>query len=78
MGITDTRKTFHSLRHTFKDLCRDAGIPKEIHDRLTGHVSSDVGDGYGHGSGTYPIRPLAAAISQIHLPIELSNFTLQN
>jgi integrase len=76
VGITDTRKTFHSLRHTFKDLCRDAGIPKEIHDRLTGHASSDVGDGY--GSGTYPIRPLAAAISQIHLPIELSNFTLRN
>ncbi len=74
VGITDKRKTFHSLRHTFKDLCRDAGVPKELHDRLTGHVSSDVGDGY--GSGTYPIRPLAVAISQIQLPIELRIFAL--
>lgn len=72
IGITDTRKTFHSLRHTFKDLCRDAGIPKELHDRLTGHTSSDVGDGY--GSCTYPIRPLAIAISQINLPADLSIF----
>jgi integrase len=74
IGITDSRKTFHSFRHTFKDLCREAGISKDIHDKLTGHASQDVGDGY--GSGTYPIRPLAVAISQIHLPVELHNFVL--
>lgn len=66
VGITDTRKTFHSLRHTFKDLCRDAGIPKELHDRLTGHVSSDVGDGY--GSGSFPLRPLDEAVRKIRIP----------
>jgi integrase len=74
IGICDRRKTFHSFRHTFKDLCREAGIGKDIHDRLTGHSSQDVGDGY--GSGTYPLRPLADAISQIHLPVKLSNFVL--
>lgn len=47
IGLADKRKTFHSFRHTFKDLCREAGVPKNIHDRLTGHKSSDVGDGYG-------------------------------
>ena len=70
IGISDTRKTFHSFRHTFKDLCRDAGIPKDLHDRITGHMSSDVGDGY--GASTYPIRPLAQAVRQIVLPIEFS------
>jgi integrase len=74
IGIADRRKTFHSFRHTFKDLCREAGISKDIHDRLTGHSSRDVGDGY--GSGTYPLRPLADAISQINLPVKLSNFIL--
>ena len=74
IGIGDRRKTFHSFRHTFKDLCREAGISKDIHDRLTGHSSQDVGDGY--GSGTYPLRPLADAIRQIHLPVKISNFAL--
>jgi hypothetical protein len=75
VGISDTRKTFHSLRHTFKDLCRDAGIPKDLHDRITGHMSSDVGDGY--GASTYPMRPLAQAIQQVKLPVDLINLTLR-
>ena len=35
--ITDRRLTFHSLRHTFKRACRDAGVLEEVHDALTGH-----------------------------------------
>ena len=73
IGIADLRKTFHSFRHTFKDLCREAGISKDLHDRLTGHTSQDVGDGY--GSGTYPLRPLALAIEQIQIQLNI-NFTL--
>jgi hypothetical protein len=73
IGIADPRKTFHSFRHTFKDLCREAGISKDLHDRLTGHTSQDVGDGY--GSGTYPLRPLALAIDQIQIQLNI-NFTL--
>ena len=71
VGITDTRKTFHSLRHTFKDLCRDAGIPKELHDRITGHASKDVGDGY--GAERYPLRPLSNAISSIKVVNRIPN-----
>jgi len=75
IGIADRRKTFHSFRHTFKDLCREAGISKDLHDRLTGHSSQDVGDGY--GSGMYPLRPLAVAIDQIQLKTQAKvHFTL--
>jgi integrase len=63
VGIEDRRKTFHSFRHTFKDACRVAMIPKELHDRLTGHASSDVGDGY--GGGHFPMKPLSLAINSI-------------
>jgi integrase len=70
IGLTDKRKTFHSFRHTFKDLCREVGVPKHIHDRLTGHKSTDVGDGY--GGAVYPLKPLALAIEQIEIPIQLS------
>lgn len=43
---------FHSFRHTFKDLCRNALIPRDLHHALTGHAKSDggnVGDEYGSG-----------------------------
>jgi integrase len=60
--IPDTSKVFHSFRHSFKDLCRDAGIAEDIHDRLTGHTSASVGRGYGAG---HSIRRLAEEITKI-------------
>lgn len=72
IGLADKRKTFHSFRHTFKDLCREAGVPKNIHDRLTGHKSSDVGDGY--GDALYPLKPLSQAIGQIEMPVGLPTY----
>jgi integrase len=39
----------HSLRHTFKDLMRNAGVPKDMHDFITGHGSGDAGGSYGEG-----------------------------
>ena len=65
VGITDRRKTFHSFRHTFKDLCREAGVTKEIHDRLTGHAGVDVSDRY--GGDNFPVRPLCAAVRSLDL-----------
>lgn len=45
----DRRLVFHSFRHLFKDLCRDAEIEKEVHDQLTGHAAIDQGGRYGLG-----------------------------
>ena len=53
---------FHAFRHTFKRQCRECGIPKDIHDAITGHPSGDVADTYG---GTYPLRPLADAMQRL-------------
>ncbi len=63
IGITDRRKSFHSFRHGFKDACRRANIPKDIHDQITGHVSSDIGDSY--GADEYPLEPLYFAIMKV-------------
>ena len=68
VGINDPRKTFHSFRHGFKEACRISGIPKDIHDQLTGHVSSDVGDGY--GGDQYPLQPLNVAIAKIQFDFD--------
>lgn len=45
----DVEVTLHSLRHTFKDLARDAGISEEIHKFITGHSAGDVSGKYGIG-----------------------------
>ena len=63
VGIQDKRKCFHSFRHCFKDICRQGGVRKEHHDRLTGHRSSDVGDAY--GDGRFPLKPLYEAIKKL-------------
>jgi len=61
-GITSRRKVFHSFRHSFKDACRAAGIAVDVHDALTGHARSSVGDGYGLG---YPLDRLAGEIGKV-------------
>lgn len=62
-GITDRRKVFHSFRHGFKDACRTCGISAEHHDRITGHGSRSVGDGY--GGGEFPLPPLREAMERL-------------
>lgn len=66
LGITDRRKVAnHSWRHRFKDVCRDAEVPKDQHDALTGHAGRTVGDGYGSG---HSLRTLAQAVCRLPLP----------
>ena len=61
-GVTDTKKAFHSLRHSFKDACRAAGLSEELHDALTGHTSGSVGRSYGLGPS---LAVLAEAIGRV-------------
>ena len=62
-GIVDHRKVFHSFRHTFKDACREAGLPRDVHNALTGHTTGSVDEGYGLG---FSIRVLSEAIESIN------------
>lgn len=66
LGITDPKKVFHSFRHTFKDACRNARIPMEMHDRLTGHTTAGVGAIYGDG---YDLSILNEEVQKISYPI---------
>ena len=52
----------HILRHTYKDMLRDAGIPKDMHDFLLGHSASSVGESYGQG---YSLRAKYEAIQKL-------------
>lgn len=63
--VEDRGKVFHSFRHTFKRLARDAGISEELHDALTGHSGGGVGRSYGSGFG---LKALAEALNSIDAP----------
>jgi integrase len=65
LRITDKRKVFHSFRHTFKDICRRAGIDEAVHDALTGHTAPHAGRRY--GNELYPLEPLFEAIDQVEV-----------
>jgi integrase len=68
-GITDSAKVFHSFRHTFKRMTRDAELPEELHDALTGHAGNgSVGRTYGRGIS---LKPLVRAIDKVRSPVEL-------
>jgi integrase len=57
LGLEDRRLVAgHSWRHRFKDLCRSVGIPKDVHDALTGHAAGDVGSTYGYGHTLLTLR----------------------
>ncbi len=72
IGIKDTRKVFHSFRHTFKDLCRKHGIEEAVHDALTGHKSPAASRDYGNDE--FPMEPLFAAMEKFEVPdLDLSH-----
>jgi integrase len=63
LGITDPRKVFHSLRHTFKAACRRARIDPALHDLMTGHASGSVGAAYG-----LTFEAVAAEVVRVEYP----------
>lgn len=68
----DRRKDFHSLRHTFKDMCRAARIEEEVHDALTGNSFKGGGKGVGrrYGNGV-PLEVRAEAVASLKPPVAL-------
>jgi integrase len=63
IGIKDENKVLYSLRHNFKDVCRQAGLPEDVHDQLTGHSNPKVSRTY--GSRLFPIEPLHEGMQKI-------------
>ena len=45
----DPQLVVHSMRHNFIDFSRNAEIPKDLHDFITGHPGGDTASSYGEG-----------------------------
>jgi integrase len=74
--IIERKKVFHSFRHTFKRMTRDAGLQEELHDTLTGHSGNgSVGRSYGSG---FSLRTLIAAMDKITAPLDLTKIAHTN
>jgi integrase len=74
--VTDPRMVFHSFRHSFKEVCRECGIEKDVRDALQGHSEGDSAGKY--GGDFYPLRPLVDAMERytvhgVKLPRALLN-----
>jgi integrase len=60
-GRNLSEKSFHSLRHTFNSWLANAGVPQEIRQRILGHASGRMNDGYTHLSPA----TLRAALAEV-------------
>ena len=56
LGINDSRKTWHSFRHSFKTGLARAGVPRSMQDDLCGHSDSSAGAGYVHGESVEAMK----------------------
>jgi integrase len=56
-----SRKSFHSLRHSFSSALANVGISADVRMKLTGHKSLDVHLGYSH----MELEPLRKAIASL-------------
>jgi len=68
-GLDSPRLCLHSARHSFKSACRDAAVPEEIHDQLTGHVTASVGRSYGLGASLSVLAEWVAKLSYEDTPV---------
>ncbi|SOY58099.1 site-specific integrase [Cupriavidus taiwanensis] len=63
LKITDSRLTFHSLRHGMADMLRVAGVPDPVRHAILGHAEQGTSGAY--GSGELPASLLAEAVSRL-------------
>jgi integrase len=58
--IEDDKLTWHSWRHTIKDLMRNSGINAELQDRILGHSGKGASFNYGKGPDIGILQDLMA------------------
>ncbi len=61
-GVQDSRKKWHSFRHTFKTGLARAGVVRSVRDDLCGHVDNSAGAGYVHETS---VAVMKAAIEKL-------------
>jgi len=68
LSIHGKNKVFHSFRHLFKDICRNAGLDDSVIDQICAHEPGTVGGKYGIGRR---IDVLAELIAKVVPPVKV-------
>ncbi len=66
LEIRSPQLVFHSLRHTFVEVCKTKAdvIDPEVREAMVGHLSPhEISETY--GSGSYPLSPMAKAMRHV-------------
>jgi integrase len=66
LKITDSRLTFHRLRHGMADMLRVAGVADPVRHAILGHAEQGTSGAY--GSGELPAYLLAEAVRKLAAP----------
>lgn len=61
VGLDTSVSPSHGFRHTFKTLCREVGIPEDVHDAITGHAGAGM---VARDYGQMPLVRMAAEIAR--------------
>jgi integrase len=72
VGIVDSRKVWHSFRHTFKTGLSRAGVGKAIRDDLCGHDDESSGAVYVHETSIEAMKEAVEKLQFDGLPIAIS------
>jgi integrase len=66
VGIDDSRKVFHSFRHTLKTALTHAGVTRDVSDKITGHADQSVASVYIHDS---MVKAMSEGINKVTFEI---------
>lgn len=67
--IADKRKTFHSFRHLYKDICHRAFVPDRVQDAIMGHANDAMGEHYGSGRD---LPTMAEWVGRLTFPVKIT------
>jgi integrase len=66
LGAKTSKTSFHSFRHSFKDACRNNGVPSDIADLLQGHSLGGMAGRY--GGGKVLLEKLSSELEKVSFP----------
>jgi integrase len=74
VGITDSRKVFHSFRHTLKTALARHGVNRDVSDLITGHKDQTVGGIYIHDASITMVEAMREGINRVEL-LQIGNIS---
>ncbi|MCA0207316.1 MAG: site-specific integrase [Proteobacteria bacterium] len=75
VGINDSRKVFHSFRHTLKTALVRSGCPRDVSDNITGHKDQSVAADYIHEA---PVKRMAEALNMVNSDLPIPGLNLDH